>query len=254
MKGGDVILLYALSALKDGGQLDRMHVVGRVHGRRGGLRHAARHRARRARRGGAGRRRGARLRGRRRRSAHRGRSRDAAPARGISSRPGTPAHSSQIFKPEVGAGAVYEASRILTEFYTKLRSEAVSHVQSRPRARRHAREDRTAPAPTARRPASGTSSPSTWTVAGDLRTLSPEQLVKAKATMQAIVAQAPAEDVRRDHVRRRLSADGADGGQPAAARDVRQGEPRPRRRAGRGGRSVARRRGRRLVRRAASSR
>ena len=36
---------------------------------------------------------------------------------------GTPAHSSQVFKPTVGAGAIYEASRILTSFYDKLRSE-----------------------------------------------------------------------------------------------------------------------------------
>ena len=36
---------------------------------------------------------------------------------------GTPAHSGQIFKPEVGAGAVYEASRILHEFYTRLSNE-----------------------------------------------------------------------------------------------------------------------------------
>lgn len=36
---------------------------------------------------------------------------------------GTPSHSSQVFKPTVGAGAIYEASRILTRFYEKLRSE-----------------------------------------------------------------------------------------------------------------------------------
>jgi len=33
---------------------------------------------------------------------------------------GNPAHSSQIFQPEVGAGAIYEASRILTAFYDRL--------------------------------------------------------------------------------------------------------------------------------------
>ena len=36
---------------------------------------------------------------------------------------GTPAHSSQLFQPEVGAGAIYEASRILTEFYQRLAGE-----------------------------------------------------------------------------------------------------------------------------------
>ncbi len=36
---------------------------------------------------------------------------------------GTPAHSSQLFQPEVGSGAIYEASRILQGFYEKLAGE-----------------------------------------------------------------------------------------------------------------------------------
>ncbi|MEO0423564.1 MAG: M20/M25/M40 family metallo-hydrolase [Pseudomonadota bacterium] len=36
---------------------------------------------------------------------------------------GTPAHSSQLFQPEVGAGAVYEAARILHGFYERLSGE-----------------------------------------------------------------------------------------------------------------------------------
>ena len=36
---------------------------------------------------------------------------------------GTPSHSSQLFQPEVGAGAIYEASRILMGFYNKLAGE-----------------------------------------------------------------------------------------------------------------------------------
>jgi len=36
---------------------------------------------------------------------------------------GTPSHSSQIFKPAVGAGAIYETSRILAGFYEKLAGE-----------------------------------------------------------------------------------------------------------------------------------
>jgi len=36
---------------------------------------------------------------------------------------GTPAHSSQVFTDRVGAGAIYEAARILTAFYDELRSE-----------------------------------------------------------------------------------------------------------------------------------
>jgi glutamate carboxypeptidase len=36
---------------------------------------------------------------------------------------GTPAHSSQLFQPEVGSGAIYEAARILTGFYESLAGE-----------------------------------------------------------------------------------------------------------------------------------
>ncbi|HSG07252.1 MAG TPA: M20/M25/M40 family metallo-hydrolase [Longimicrobiales bacterium] len=36
---------------------------------------------------------------------------------------GTPAHSSQLFQPEVGAGAIYEAARILRQFYERLAGE-----------------------------------------------------------------------------------------------------------------------------------
>ena len=36
---------------------------------------------------------------------------------------GAPAHSSQLFQEEVGAGAAYEASRILSEFYDRLAGE-----------------------------------------------------------------------------------------------------------------------------------
>lgn len=36
---------------------------------------------------------------------------------------GVPAHSSQIFQPEVGAGAIYETARILTGFYNELAGE-----------------------------------------------------------------------------------------------------------------------------------
>ncbi|NQV66758.1 MAG: M20/M25/M40 family metallo-hydrolase, partial [SAR86 cluster bacterium] len=36
---------------------------------------------------------------------------------------GKPAHSSQIFREDIGAGAIYEAARILTQFYAELRQE-----------------------------------------------------------------------------------------------------------------------------------
>ena len=36
---------------------------------------------------------------------------------------GTPAHSSQVFRPDIGPGAIYEAARILNAFREKLSSE-----------------------------------------------------------------------------------------------------------------------------------
>ena len=99
---------------------------------------------------------------------------------------GQPAHSSQIFRQDIGPGAIFEAARILNAFREKLSSEphltfnpgtmvggtAVEHdaVQAR-----------------------GTAFGKTNVIAehavvnGDMRTLSPEQLAKAKASMQEIV-------------------------------------------------------------------
>lgn len=34
---------------------------------------------------------------------------------------GTPAHSSQVFREDIGAGAIFEASRILIAFYEELK-------------------------------------------------------------------------------------------------------------------------------------
>lgn len=186
MKGGDVIILSALRALKDAGQLDHMHVVAVLTGDEedaGTPRDMAR-------------------------AALVAQAQGAAAALGfedgagdpktavVSRRgagswtlvtTGTPAHSSQIFKPEVGAGAVYEASRILNEFYTKLRGEA--YLTFNPGLALGGTLVKT--------DSTGTDGAASgkrnvvaehMTVAGDLRTLSPEQLAKAKATMRGIVA------------------------------------------------------------------
>jgi len=40
---------------------------------------------------------------------------------------GVPAHSSQIFREDVGAGAIFEASRILNGFYESMAERAISH-------------------------------------------------------------------------------------------------------------------------------
>lgn len=100
---------------------------------------------------------------------------------------GTPAHSSQIFKSTVGAGAIYEASRILSEFYTQLSTienltfnpgvilggTSVDFDASQNRGEAFGKNNVVA---------------EKTTVTGDLRAISPEQLSMAKDSMQAIVA------------------------------------------------------------------
>lgn len=100
---------------------------------------------------------------------------------------GVPSHSSQLFQPGVGSGAIYEMARILSAFHDSLSNEpkltfnpgvivggttvTFDSVQNR-----------------------GTAFGKTnvvaesVTVAGDLRALSPEQLDRAKATMQRLVS------------------------------------------------------------------
>src|SRR5688572_9274660 len=100
---------------------------------------------------------------------------------------GTPSHSSQVFRPEVGSGAIYEMARILAAFHDSLSNDppltfnpgvivggttvTFDAVQNR-----------------------GTAFGKTNVVAesayvaGDLRALTPEQLARTKATMQRITA------------------------------------------------------------------
>ena len=101
---------------------------------------------------------------------------------------GTPAHSSQVFKPTVGAGAIYEASRILTSFYDKLRSEQLlTFNPGRIMGGTEVSHDKL------------NNSGSTFgknnvvaehaTVTGDIRAVSQEQLIRVQHKMQAIVKQ-----------------------------------------------------------------
>lgn len=99
-----------------------------------------------------------------------------------------PGHSSGIFSDEAGAGAIYEASRILHRFYDELRGEehltfnaglvlggsAVEHAQG-----------------SSRGAASGKPNiiPQTARVTGDLRCLTSAQLARTKERMRAIVRQ-----------------------------------------------------------------
>ena len=100
---------------------------------------------------------------------------------------GKPAHSSQIFQPEVGAGAAYEAARILHGFYDELSGEA--NLTFNPGLLLGGTAAEVAP-DGVRGTASGKANvvAGTMIVQGDLRTLSPDQLASAQERMQAIAA------------------------------------------------------------------
>ena len=99
---------------------------------------------------------------------------------------GVPAHSSQIFKPEVGAGAVYETARILSGFYDTLSKEP--YLTFSPGVALGGTLVAIDSSGTVGS-ASGKSNvvAEHMTVTGDLRTLSPAQLATAKQAMTEIV-------------------------------------------------------------------
>src|SRR5690349_663651 len=100
---------------------------------------------------------------------------------------GTPAHSSQIFQKDVGAGAVYEATRVLSEFYRQLSGERyLTFNPGLALGGTSVRLDSTGVAGAA----DGKSNvvAERMIVVGDLRTISPEQLARAKQTMQSIAS------------------------------------------------------------------
>jgi glutamate carboxypeptidase len=187
MKGGDVIVVQALKALRDAKQLDRMNVVVVMHGDEedaGAPLDLARATLREAARGAA--------------AAIGFEDGPGDPKVAVVSRrgaggwtlrvTGTPAHSGQLFKPEVGAGAIYEASRILTGFYERLSKEP--YLTFNPGVALGGTAvtiDSTGTVGSA----SGKSNvvAERMTITGDIRALSPEQLARAKQVMREIVAQ-----------------------------------------------------------------
>jgi glutamate carboxypeptidase len=186
MKGGDVIIVQALRALKAAGALDAMTIAVVMHGdeehpgepvtaARQALVDAA---------GGAiaalafedG----------------SGDPRTAVTARRGASfwqlrSTGTPAHSSQIFREDVGPGAIYEAARVLEGFRTRLAGQP--YLTFNPGLVLGGTAV-TLDGPNNQGTASGkTNVVSKETVVqGDLRTLSPEQLESTKAVMREVVA------------------------------------------------------------------
>lgn len=98
---------------------------------------------------------------------------------------GATGHSSGIFSGAMGAGSVYEASRILTEFYAELRQ--LDGLTLNPALIVGGTEttlDRTGGTTAGKTNITAQST----RIRGDLRTVSPEQLATAQAKMRAIVA------------------------------------------------------------------
>jgi glutamate carboxypeptidase len=100
---------------------------------------------------------------------------------------GIPAHSSQIFRSDVGAGAIFESARVLEQFRAQLGSE--QYLTFNPGyaiGGTDVQVDSTQPGGLAYGKSNVVSK--AMTVFGDIRALSPEQLAKAKQTMKSIAA------------------------------------------------------------------
>src|SRR5581483_290477 len=101
---------------------------------------------------------------------------------------GTPAHSSQIFQPEIGAGAIYEAARILDGFYQTLSREP-NLTFSPGLIAGGTTIDVAADQTHATVAGKSNVVAGTALVHGDLRCISPEQLATAQQRMQEVTAQ-----------------------------------------------------------------
>ena len=186
MKGGNVVMLQALGALESIGSLDRLDVTAILIGdeeKSGDPLELARQHLRAA--------------GERADVALGFEDGDGNPETAVIARrgssgwilevEGTPAHSSQVFTPGVGAGAIYEAARILTEFYRGLADE--KDLTFNPGVILGGTEVTFDPEQ-ARGTAFGKDNvvAERAVVKGDLRAVSLEQLDRARETMRAIVA------------------------------------------------------------------
>jgi len=184
MKGGNVVMWLSLRALADAGALDRAHVIAIFNGDE----ELAGEPVERARRDLVEAATGA--------DAAIGfeggdRTTGVVARRGSSEwtlvTSGKPSHSSAIFKPEVGSGAIYEAARVLTAFHDSLAGEpfltfnpglvlgGTEMTWDEAATRGNAFGKRNVVA-------------ESTVVLGDLRTLTPEQLARTQARMREIVS------------------------------------------------------------------
>jgi glutamate carboxypeptidase len=186
MKGGDVIMLYALKALKAAGQLDRMSITVVLTGDEespGAPIAAARRALVEA--------------GARAQIALGFEDGDGDPRTAVAARrgftgwtlkvTGTPAHSSQIFRDDIGPGAIYEAARMLTEFRTQLGGDPLRTFNPGVAL---GGSSATLDSTGTRGVASGKSNivAEHFVVSGDLRVISPAALADATSRMAAIAA------------------------------------------------------------------
>jgi len=187
MKGGDVIILYAMKALKEAGLLKDMNIeivyTGDEEKSGRPLKLARKDLVEAAKRADI---------------AIGFENGDSNPATAVVSRRGSsgwrlevsgnPAHSSQVFSDKVGAGSIYETSRILHQFYEELTSEeyltfnpgvilggtAVEHDSGISGGTATGKSNVVA---------------QTTIVTGDIRAVSIDQLNRARKKMQEIVSQ-----------------------------------------------------------------
>lgn len=186
MKGGDVIMIYSLEALKQAGLLKQMNIIvvmtgdEELSGRPLSLARAELIEAARQADIAIGFEDG-----------------DSNPKTAVVSRrsssgwelnvKGKAAHSSQIFTKEIGAGAIYETSRILTGFYTELSSE--KDLTFNPGMILGGNEvNRDALLDGGEAFGKGNIVAKEAIVTGDIRAISPEQLKRAQATMLEVVS------------------------------------------------------------------
>lgn len=186
MKGGDVIVVYALRALREAHALDRMNITIVFDGdeeESGTPVELARAALVEAARGAT--------------AALGFEDGSGDPKTAVTSRrgdgswhlkvTGTPAHSGQIFSPSVGAGAVFEAARVLDAFYARLGHE--QYLTFNPGIALGGTAttlDSTGTIGTAAGKENVVAQ--TMDVTGDLRTISPAQFAHAVETMKQIVS------------------------------------------------------------------
>jgi glutamate carboxypeptidase len=112
---------------------------------------------------------------------------------------GTPAHSSQIFRPDIGYGAIFEAARILNAFRETLGGEA--HLTFNPALALGGTQVQ-ADVVQARGTAFGKDNviPEHAVISGDLRALSKEQFARARERMTALATTGALAGTRADIV------------------------------------------------------